>query len=340
MMDAALQAALLTLEPERAHAVALQLLATAGATEPGRRALRFLYGPAQERGVELAGLRFPNRVGLAAGYDKDARAWKAFAALGCGHVEVGTVTPRPQPGNPHPRVFRLRDQRAVINRMGFPSQGARVVRARLDADRPYGTVLGVNIGKNKDTPLEEASRDYVELVEVFGDVADYLTVNVSSPNTPQLRELQRGPALRALLAEVVRARDAEVARRGRALPVFVKLAPDLDDADLDDALGAVDDSGLDGIVATNTTISREGVTGRLAQETGGLSGAPLTQRALTLIRTIRARARADLPLIGVGGIMTTEDARARLDAGADLVQVYTGLVYRGAGFVRAVAEET
>lgn len=337
MIDALLTSTLLRLDPEVAHHRALSLLATAAAVPGGVAGLAAMYRPTRVSPVTVAGLTFPNRVGLAAGYDKDALAWKALPALGFGHVEVGTVTPRPQQGNPTPRVFRVPGSN-LINRMGFPSVGAAVVRQRLDRDRPYGCVLGVNLGRNKETPNEEAARDYVAGVRTFAEVADYLAVNVSSPNTPGLRALQSGPALRALLREVVVARDAASLDVGRAVPVFVKLAPDLDEADLADALGAVSDAGVDGVIATNTTLSRDGVPAELASEAGGLSGTLLTARATEVLRQIRRLAGDKLPVIGVGGITTADDAKARIDAGADLVQLYTGLVYAGPGLVRAAAE--
>ncbi len=337
MMDALLKQLLFLLPPEGAHEASLLLLSNAEEVELGSMLDRF-YRPRRQRPVELMGLTFPNPVGLAAGYDKDGRVWRTLSRLGFGHVEVGTVTPQPQPGNPKPRVFRLEADRALINRLGFPSQGADAVRARLVGMKPHPMILGVNLGKNKATPNEEAGQDYVRLVGVFAEVADYLVVNVSSPNTPGLRELQRGEPLRALLRQVVAARDGERERIARRVPVLVKLAPDLGDADLDDALGAVADAGIDGVIATNTTISRDGVHGPFVQETGGLSGAPLTGRATAMIRAIRQRSGDDLPLIAVGGIMGTDDARARLDAGANLVQIYTGLVYGGPGMVRRVVE--
>jgi dihydroorotate dehydrogenase len=338
--DALLQRALFLLEPEASHHTALGMLGAVGRSGAGRALLHALYGAHAASPVELCGLTFPNRVGLAAGYDKGGTAWKGLAAIGFGHVEVGTITPRAQPGNPSPRVFRLEAERAVINRMGFPSEGAAQVRPRLDAERPYGVVLGVNLGKNKDTPNEDAATDYVDGVTSFGDVADYLTVNVSSPNTPGLRALQSGPALRALLTRVVSARDALLATRGRPLPVWVKIAPDLDDADLDDALGAVFDARIDGVIATNTTLDRAGVDARWASEAGGLSGAPLTAKAAGLVTRLRRRAGDRLPIVGVGGIMSGDDARARLDAGADLVQLYTGLIYGGPGLVSEVVAAT
>jgi dihydroorotate dehydrogenase len=338
MLDAALRRALFLLEPEASHHAALRLLAAATSVPGGEAALRSLYAPAPQPPVELCGLRFANRVGLAAGYDKNAVAWRGLAALGFGHVELGTVTPRPQAGNPTPRVFRLADQRCLINRLGFPSEGAAAMAARLRGARGQGVVIGVNLGKNKETPNEQAASDYVTLVEQLAPLADYLTVNVSSPNTPGLRALQTGPALRALLSEVRAARDAVAAGLGRLVPVWVKLSPDLDDHDLDDALQALLDVGMDGVIVANTTLSREGVVGPLAAEAGGLSGALLTARAGALVGRVRARVGDGLPLVSVGGIMGPDDAKARLDAGADLVQLYTGLVFGGPGLVRSVVQ--
>lgn len=338
--DAALRGILMQMESERSHDWALRLLSWAQAAGSfGLSNLRTQYAAdLVPSPVTIAGLTFPNRVGLAAGYDKNARAWKAFAALGFGHVEVGTVTPAPQPGNPQPRVFRLEEHHAVINRLGFPSEGARAVRRRLSRERPYDMVLGVNLGRNKATPNERAADDYVSLVHTFADVADYLTVNVSSPNTPELRALQSGAALRGLLGAVREARDAVRTDATGPLPVFVKLAPDLDDADLNDALGAVVEAGIDGVIATNTTIGREGVEGhRTAGEAGGLSGSPLTVKAREMVGRIRGVVGDDLPLISVGGIMDPDEARRRRDLGADLVQLYTGVIYAGPALASAVA---
>lgn len=324
---------LFALEPERAHGLSLRAAQLGGALAPGL--VHALVAPRQAKAVQVAGLQFPNALGVAAGYDKDGLAWRGLAAMGFGHVEVGTVTPLPQPGNPRPRVFRLPEDRGVINRLGFPSQGAEAVLKRLGPERPYGAILGVNLGKNKDTPIEEAERDYVSGVRSFAALADYLVVNVSSPNTPQLRALQTGERLRALLVAVRAARDE--ARTGRPCPLFVKLAPDLDESALDDAVGAIVDAGCDGVVATNTTLSREGLRSAHASEAGGLSGAPLTGRALEILRGVVARA-GGLAVVAAGGIMSADDAKARLDAGASLVQVYTGLIYRGPGLVREIVE--
>jgi dihydroorotate dehydrogenase len=339
-MDEVLKRLLFLMEPEASHHAALNMLATASGLPGGLAALRSWYRPPRGEPVELMGLRFPNRVGLAAGYDKNAVAWRGLAALGFGHVELGTVTPKPQAGNPTPRVFRLTSDRAIINRLGFPSEGAASVRARLSDERPGGVVVGVNIGKNKDTPLERAADDYVTLVKQLADQADYLAVNVSSPNTPGLRRLQTGRALEALLTAVVRARDERTPHLQRRVPVLVKLSPDLADADLDDAIEAVEHSAVDGIIATNTTLSRDGAKDAQIGEKGGLSGAPLTVRSQSVIGKIRTRARAGMPLIGVGGIMTADDAQARLDAGADLVQIYTGLVYGGPSLISRIIART
>ncbi len=335
IIDRILRGGLLQLEPERSHHAALALLQLAQSTPGGVDGLRALYAPSSSSPVELCGLRFPNRVGLAAGYDKNAVAWQALAALGFGHVEVGTVTPRPQCGNPKPRVFRMRVDRCLINRLGFPSDGAEVVKGRLRGLHRGAVVLGVNLGKNKDTPLERAVEDYVSGVKSFAKLADYLTVNVSSPNTPGLRSLQTGDALRELIAEVLLARDEHAG--GKVLPVFVKLSPDLDEAQLDDALDAIVGAGADGVIATNTTLARDGMESSLRAETGGMSGALLTERGLQVTRMIREKL-PKVPLIGVGGVMTAEDAKARIDAGADLVQVYTGLVFGGAGVVRQMVD--
>lgn len=322
------------LDPERAHAATLGLLRLAGAVPGLATALRSLTRAAvPARPVDLLGLRFPNRLGLAAGYDKDGLAWRGLARLGLGHVELGTVTPRPQPGNPKPRVFRLPEDRSLINRLGFPSRGGDHLAARLAARRPGGAVIGVNIGKQRDTPLDRAVEDYAALAARFAPLADYLAVNVSSPNTPELRRLQHGPALEALLRAVVGARDAVAAAGGRRTPLLVKLAPDLDSADLDRALGAIHAAGAEGVIATNTTLAREGLLSPRASEAGGLSGAGLTARSTAVVAAIRRRAGDRLPLLACGGVMGPDDARAKLDAGADLVQLYTGLVYGGPGLI-------
>jgi dihydroorotate dehydrogenase len=321
------------LDPEDAHTLTLRLLALAQRTPWALPVLERLFAVRHPcLAVDVFGLRFPNPVGLAAGLDKDARAPAAFAALGLGAVEVGTLTPRAQPGNPRPRIFRLPQDGALINRMGFPNRGASRARAALlplHSDLPGGAVLGVNLGKNASTPLEEAPRDYVAVLDALYDLAGYAVANVSSPNTPGLRDLQGRGALESLLGAVVARRDSLARSAGRRVPVLVKVAPDLDWAQLGAVLEAVITARADGIVATNTTLSREGLTAPLRGEAGGLSGAPLRRRATEVVRWLARETGGRLPIVGVGGISHPDHALERLDAGATLVQVYTGLVYAG-----------
>jgi dihydroorotate dehydrogenase len=336
---------LFRLKPERAHHLAVAAMAAAGATRPGRALVRRLLGLPAARPVTLWGLRFRNPLGLAAGWDKDARALPGLGAMGFGHIEVGTVTPRPQPGNPSPRVFRLVSDRALINRMGFPGHGAEEMAARLSRwrrgagraeDRP---ILGVNLGRNKDTPNERAAEDYAALVERLGPLADYLVVNVSSPNTVGLRDLQARDALEALLRPVVAARDIvarETIQAGRKLPLLVKISPDLGPADLASTLEACLAAGVDGLIATNTTLARPPLQDAAAGETGGLSGAPLTTRADAVLAEAVRLLDGRLPVIAAGGVMTPEDARRKLDLGAVLVQIWTGFIYGGPSFPRRV----
>ncbi|PWG63949.1 quinone-dependent dihydroorotate dehydrogenase [Sediminicurvatus halobius] len=329
---------LFRLDPERAHAVVMGTLDVAAALHLAGLAGRRVHDP-----VEVMGLRFPNAVGLAAGLDKNGDHLRGLAALGFGFVELGTVTPRPQPGNPRPRMFRLPAEQALINRMGFNNRGVDHLLRRLAAWRPPVPV-GINIGKNRDTPLESAVEDYRYCLERVYAAADYVVVNLSSPNTPGLRDLQAGRQLEALLASLKADQAHLAAEHGRYVPLVVKIAPDLDDAPLRALVQALRDHGVDGIAATNTTISREAVPASpVASEAGGLSGAPLRERATAVLRRVRQEAGPRLPLIGVGGILSGEDAAARIAAGADLVQLYTGLIYRGPALVgeaaRAVAEE-
>jgi dihydroorotate dehydrogenase len=326
---------LFSLDPEEAHELALRTISRAGRVAPLQAALTALFR-ARSVPVEAFGITFTNRVGLAAGYDKNGDAWQGLATLGFGHIEIGTVTPEPQPGNPKPRVFRLVRQRSVINRMGFPGRGAAHVAEQLHRPRPAGLVLGANIGKQKTTALEDAAEDYEELIDVFAPLADYLAVNISSPNTPGLRRLQERGFLEALLKRLVARRQEASERLGRPVPLLVKVAPDLTEAQLDTALESMIHAGIDGIIATNTTISRDGVEPELAGEEGGLSGALLSARSTEMVGTIARRTGGKLPIIGVGGIMGPDDARAKLDAGATLVQVYTGLVYAGPELVKEI----
>lgn len=334
-MYTALRPYLFRLEPEQAHAFTLALLRLVGTLPPLQSLVHKLY-PVEPRPIRVFGLEFINPVGLAAGYDKDGLGWRGLACLGFGHIEVGTVTPRPQPGNPKPRLFRLPEDKALINRMGFPGKGADFVARRLAGKRPPGLVVGVNLGKNKDTPLESAADDYLFGMQVFAPLADYLAINVSSPNTVGLRRLQERDALQHLLQVLAQEREPLSKRLAKPIPLLVKIAPDLTDDDLDDLLLVALDMGIDGLIVANTTIQRERLRSSLALEIGGLSGAPLTQRCLELTRQIVARSQDKLPVVSAGGIMSPADAKARLDAGAVLVQIYTGLVYSGPGLVRQI----
>jgi dihydroorotate dehydrogenase len=331
------RAALFKLDPETAHSLSLAAIARAGSIAPIRAALEAAFCVPDAEPIEVFGLRFPNRVGLAAGYDKDGDGWRGLATLGFGHVEVGTVTPLPQAGNPKPRVFRLVDRRSVINRMGFPGRGAAYVADRLRGPRKTDLVLGVNIGKQKNTSLDNAAEDYEQLMEVFAPLADYLAVNISSPNTPGLRRLQDRSYLGRLLGRLVAKRRELADSGGSRVPVLVKLAPDLDPDQLRTAVDVIFESGLDGVIATNTTISRHTVDGHpAALEAGGLSGAALTEMSTGIIAAIADHLGGALPIIGVGGIMSPKDAQDKLDAGAALVQLYTGMIYEGPGLVRRI----
>ena len=304
-------------DAERAHEWTLNRLAALSRRPAALRALRAAAPKGAARTV--FGLRFPNPVGLAAGMDKDGRALPAWPALGFGFVEVGTVTARAQPGNPRPRVFRLPAEQAVINRMGFNNAGAAALAGRLAALRPLGVPLGVSLGKSKVVPLEDAVEDYLTSLRLVLPHADYIAVNVSSPNTPGLRSLQDRGQLAALLAAL----RAEAG----ATPVLVKIAPDLTDQAIGEALDVCAEHGVAGVIATNTTVSHDG-------EQGGLSGRPLAARALEVVTFVAKH--SELPVIGVGGIMAVDDARRMFDAGASLVQLYTGLIYRGPALVRQI----
>jgi dihydroorotate dehydrogenase len=290
--------------------------------------------------VTMAGLRFPNRIGLAAGLDKNGRCIDAFGDLGFGFVEVGTVTPRAQPGNPKPRIFRLPEAQALINRLGFNNDGLEAFVANVQRShfREGGGILGLNIGKNATTPIERAADDYLAALQGVYPHADYVTVNISSPNTQDLRSLQSDAALDALLAALTERREALAQRHARRVPLFVKIAPDLDDSQIEAIATTLRRHGLDGVIATNTTVSRDAVRHLPhGQETGGLSGAPVFAASNRVIGALRARLGPDFPIIGVGGVMSGADAAAKLDAGADLVQIYTGLIYQGPGLVTEAA---
>ena len=349
---------LFRMEPERAHAFTLNALRMAG-NNPLLRWLVAQQFKTPEKPVEAFGLSFKNPVGLAAGYDKDGIAIKGLSALGFSHVEIGTVTPKPQPGNPSPRIFRLLEDEAVINRMGFPSRGSEFMQVQLNPSlRPnlveritgfsprkkhtpqqrWGTILGVNLGKNKDTPNEEAVFDYLALLQNFANLADYLTVNVSSPNTVGLRNLQGRDALEKLLVQLHQQRLFEQTQYHKRLPILVKLAPDLSEAELDEAIEAIIRARMDGVIVTNTTLGREGLRSEHQRESGGLSGSPLTVKSEAVLRQTVKRVNGEIPIVSVGGIMSPQDAKRRLDLGAALVQVYTGLIYRGPGLVKEIVK--
>src|SRR5688572_17197483 len=340
--DHLVRPALFRQDSEHAHEIGVNAMAWLGALAPLRRLLeiRTRRGLADAKPVEVFGLRFPNAVGLAAGFDKNARAWPAAAALGFGHVEIGTVTAHAQPGNPKPRVFRYPEYEAVINRMGFNNEGSEAVAARLarQPDRGKRSIpLGVNLGKSKITAIEQAADDYLISFKRLADHADYLVLNVSSPNTPNLRQLQDESRLRELLAAITSANRARVASEGKnRVPILLKIAPDLTWPQIDAVLGVIAEYRLDGITATNTTLARPGFFAGVT-EAGGLSGAPLRRRSTEIVGYISRSTAGRLPIIGVGGIMNVQGAAEKLDAGATLVQVYTGMIYRGPFFAAELA---
>ncbi len=329
---------LFKLEAEQAHQLTLQAMRFAGALPPISAILRTIFR-APNHPIERFGLTFDNPIGLAAGYDKDGLSWQGIACLGFGHIEIGTITPKPQPGNPPPRLFRLTEEQALINRMGFPGRGAEFVLKNISKRRPKHLVLGVNVGKNKDTPLETADQDYLTLLKLFASHVDYLSINVSSPNTEGLRQLQERQALDQLLRQLNQERDRIVESSGRSLPLLVKLAPDLSDEQLEQALQAILANAMDGIIATNTTVSRYGIHSTRAMEQGGLSGRPLFNRSLEMVAKIHHLTGGHLGIIGVGGISNADSVQKMLDAGAALVQIYTGLVYQGPAIVKKILNE-
>jgi len=325
------------LDPERAHDLTIASLA------------RWQNTPASclwrqtrvDDPVTVAGLRFPNRIGLAAGLYKDGACIDGLGAMGFGFIEVGTVTPKAQPGNPKPRLFRLPQAEALINRLGFNNQGLDAFLANVQRARTFragGGIVGLNIGKNAATPIERAADDYLRCLDGVYAHADYVAVNISSPNTKGLRQLQGDEALDALLS-TLQARRGELARQqGRQVPMFVKIAPDLDEAQVGAVASTLRRNGIDGVIATNTTIARDAVQGLAhANETGGLSGRPLFEASNRIVRLLRAGLGPGYPIIGVGGVLSGADALAKLGAGADLVQIYTGLIYKGPALVTEAA---
>ncbi|WP_420327827.1 quinone-dependent dihydroorotate dehydrogenase [Mameliella sp.] len=317
-------AALHRIDPETAHGLALKALQAGAAHAPG-------IVTSDRLRCSLAGLDLTNPVGLAAGFDKNATALRGLARAGFGFAEVGAATPRPQPGNPRPRLFRLTEDRAAINRFGFNNDGMEAIGARLKS-RPRDLVLGLNLGANKDS--EDRAGDFARVLRHCGADVDFATVNVSSPNTEKLRDLQGKAALSALLAGVMQARDA----LPRPVPVFLKIAPDLDDAELADVAEVALSSGVAGIIATNTTLSRAGLRSRHASEAGGLSGQPLFDRSTRVLARLSDLTGAKLPLVGVGGIGSAEQAYEKIRAGASVVQLYTALVFGGLSLVQEIAE--
>ncbi len=326
---------LFAFDAERAHGLGLASLEAAY-----RSGLNPLIAkPPKPLPTKAFGLTFPNPVGLAAGLDKNGAHIDALLALGFGFVEVGTVTPRPQPGNPKPRMFRLPRQEAVINRLGFNNEGVDALVRNVERARRIGGLLGINIGKNKDTPNESAEDDYLHCLRKVYALADYVTVNISSPNTAGLRELQEEQALRRLVSVLRDEQEKLAGQHGKRVPMLVKIAPDLSESDIDAAGRVLGDLAVDGVIATNTTIARDGVEGaRFADEVGGLSGAPLMGKSTAVLRMLRTRLPESIPLIGVGGILSGADAVAKMSAGAALVQTYTGLVYRGPELVHDCVE--
>lgn len=328
-----LRKGLFSLPPEMAHELAMESM------KFGRHfgLPRLLAGAAVDDPIVLMGIEFPNRVGLAAGLDKNGDYIDALGQLGFGHLELGTVTPQPQPGNPQPRMFRVKPAQAIINRMGFNNKGVDHLVERLK-NRRYSGLVGANIGKQKETAVDKAADDYLTCLEKVYPHCDYVAVNISSPNTENLRQLQDSGHLRELLAELVRAGGAHADTLGEKRPLVVKIAPDWEDAALDGALETIAASGIDGLIATNTTISREAIAGQPhADEPGGLSGAPLLAPANRVLAKCRKMLGDSFPILGSGGIMCGDDAVEKIRAGADVVQLYTGFIYNGPDLVRDCA---
>ncbi len=332
-MYAFARSVLFTLDPETAHDLTLWALHHFGGILPVRKAT-------QGTPVEVMGLKFPNRIGLAAGLDKNGEAIDALAGFGFGHIEIGTITPRPQPGNPKPRIFRLPEAHAIINRMGFNNHGVDNLLANVRAARFKG-IIGINIGKNFDTPIERAADDYLACLDKVYPHAGYVTVNISSPNTKNLRQLQGASELDALLGTLKQRQTQLADEHGRYVPLALKIAPDVDEDQLTDIADALRRHRIDGVIATNTTLGRDAVKGMpMASETGGLSGAPLMQRSTEVVAGLARRLVGELPIIAVGGVMSGQDACAKLNAGASLVQLYTGFIYRGPPLVAETVDAT
>ena len=325
------------LDAEQAHELTLGAIARLQNTP----AQCLWAAPRVDDPITVAGLRFPNRIGLAAGLDKNGRCIDGLGAMGFGFIEVGTVTPRPQPGNPKPRLFRLPEHDALINRLGFNNEGLEAFVANVRRARSFragGGILGLNIGKNAATPIERAVDDYLAALDGVHAHADYVTVNISSPNTQNLRALQSDAALDVLLGALRERRERLADTQGRRVPMFVKIAPDLDAAQIAAIADALRRHAVDGVIATNTTVARDAVAGHArAGEAGGLSGAPVFEPSNRVVRALRAALGAGYPIVGVGGVLSGAQAAAKIEAGADLVQLYTGLIYRGPALVAEAA---
>lgn len=327
---------LFRLDPETAHHLSMSALKLMERS----RILGLLTPGLEGEAVEVMGLRFPNRIGLAAGLDKQADTIDALGRLGFGHIEIGTITPRAQPGNPAPRLFRLIPHEAIINRMGFNNPGIDVGVLNVLRSKRYPGVVGFNIGKNKVTPNEQAADDYLACLRKAYLVADYIAVNLSSPNTPGLRDLQGAESSARLLDTLKREQQKLAETHGRQVPLLFKVAPDLDEVHIRELSKVFLDGGLDGLIATNTTLERSGVEGHFhADQAGGLSGKPMTARSTEVIAAFASEIGGRIPIIGVGGISSVEDARDKIRAGASLVQVYSSFIYQGPRLVRAIARE-
>lgn len=329
---------LFSMDAEAAHELTLNNLAQFGS---GPMAL--LYGqPRIDDAIELAGLKLPNRVGLAAGLDKNAKAIDGLGKMGFGFIEVGTVTPLAQSGNPKPRMFRLPEHHAIINRMGFNNDGlqAFIQNVQKSTYQSGGGILGLNIGKNAKTPIEEAEKDYLTCLDGVYPYADYVTVNISSPNTKNLRSLQSDEALDKLLHAIMQRREQLIQQHGVQRPIFLKIAPDLDEAQIRVIAATLRKHSIHGVIASNTTIAREAIVGHAhAEEAGGLSGSPVLEASNRVIRQLRSELGAEYPIIGVGGITNGDEAAQKIAAGADAVQLYTGLIYRGPKLVKECAQK-
>ena len=324
---------LFSLDAETAHEFTLATLNVAGRALPAGR-------PEPAAPVQAMGLSFPNRIGLAAGLDKNGEAIDGLARMGFGFIEIGTITPRPQPGNPRPRLFRLPEVQGIINRMGFNNHGVDALVANVKAAK-FSGILGINIGKNFDTPIENAADDYLACLEKVYALASYVTVNISSPNTANLRQLQGESELDDLLGKLKAAQTRLADTHGRYVPMTLKIAPDLDDAQITNIADALRRHRIDGVIATNTTIARDKVQGvRFAEQQGGLSGAPVFEASTAVVVKLAAALAGELPIIAAGGVTNGRTARAKLEAGATLVQLYSGLIYRGPGLVRECVRAT